>query len=131
MRHRNIKFELDAHPDLPVVIGIPDQLRQVVLNLFMNAIDAMPDGGNLKVQTRYAAERDQILLVVKDTGTGINPNLLPHIFEPYITDKNTGTGLGLTITRDIIHQHHGEIRAENDGGGGAMFKVWLPIRKEE
>jgi signal transduction histidine kinase len=62
-----------------------------------------------------------------DTGSGIDPQLLPHIFEPFITDKDKGTGLGLTISYDIIQQHHGEIQAENNPQGGAIFKVWLPV----
>ena len=70
------------------------------------------------------------MFAVTDTGPGIDPQILPHIFEPFITSKESGTGLGLTITHDIIHQHHGEIRVENDPECGAVFKVWLPIHAE-
>lgn len=68
--------------------------------------------------------------MVADTGPGIDPALLPRIFEPFITDKENGTGLGLAITDDIIRRHIGEILAENNTDRGATFKVWLPIKKE-
>jgi signal transduction histidine kinase len=64
---------------------------------------------------------------VRDTGPGIDPEILPSIFEPFITSKSTGTGLGLTITLDIIQQHHGRIEVENNPEQGATFKVWLPV----
>jgi signal transduction histidine kinase len=73
----------------------------------------------------------EILFSVRDTGPGINPDILPAIFDPFVTSKSTGTGLGLTITHDIIQQHHGRIEAENQAGGGAIFNVWLPIEDEE
>jgi signal transduction histidine kinase len=66
---------------------------------------------------------------VKDTGPGVDPEILPRIFDAFITSKHTGTGLGLTITRDIIQQHHGRITAENAAGGGATFSVWLPVHR--
>jgi two-component system C4-dicarboxylate transport sensor histidine kinase DctB len=102
-----------------------------MLNLFMNAIEAMQMTGMLTVQTQSLPDQDQILLSVMDTGPGISPDILPDIFEPFVTNKITGTGLGMTITRDIILQHHGEIQAENNPQGGAVFKIWLPIKKQE
>ncbi len=130
MRHSEIKFEFHPDPDLPLVPGVHDQIRQVILNLFVNAIEAMPTGGILKVETRQLRGEDRILIVVADTGPGIDPALLPRIFEPFITDKENGTGLGLAITDDIIRRHIGEILAENNTDRGATFKVWLPIKKE-
>jgi len=101
-----------------------------MLNLFMNAIEAMDPGGKLIVQTQNSRPEDnKILITVADTGAGISPEVLPEIFEPFITDKDTGTGLGLSISRDIILQHHGAIEAENRPQGGAAFKVWLPAKK--
>jgi signal transduction histidine kinase len=85
----------------------------------------------LTVQTQSLPDQDQILLTVMDTGPGISPDILPDIFEPFVTNKITGTGLGMTITRDIILQHHGDIQAENNPQGGAVFKIWLPIKKQE
>ncbi len=131
MRRQDIRFVLVADPELPKVAGIPDQLRQVVLNLFMNAIEAMPSGGCLTVQTQALIKDGQVLLIFQDTGTGIDPTILPHIFDPFISNKQSGTGLGLTITYDIIRQHHGGLRAENNPDGGATFQVWLPIGRRE
>jgi signal transduction histidine kinase len=128
LRHSDIRFEFQPGHDLPVISGIPEQLRQVILNLFMNAIDAMRNGGRFTVRSEHLAQQKKVLLTFMDTGSGIDPQLLPHIFEPFITDKDKGTGLGLTISYDIIQQHHGEIQAENDPQGGAVFKVWLPVK---
>ena len=130
MRHHKIVFEFCPEMDLPVLIGIPDQIRQALLNLFMNAIDAMESGGRLLVETQYLAELKQIVLMVSDTGRGISADILPHLFEPFTTDKTAGTGLGMTITRDIVLQHHGQIKAENKPKGGALFTVWLPASRE-
>jgi two-component system NtrC family sensor kinase len=131
MRHKNITFEFIPDLELPVVPGIPDQIRQIVLNLFMNAVEAMQTGGHLTVYTKRLPDEDRILFQVKDTGPGIDPGILPHIFEPFTTNKENGTGLGLTITADIIRRHNGEIKAENNPGGGATFRVWLPKDRKE
>ncbi|MEO5888518.1 MAG: GAF domain-containing protein [Anaerolineales bacterium] len=127
MRQKEIAFEFVPDPDLPNVLGLSDQIRQVVLNLFLNAIEVMQPGGCLTVQTRGLLPQNEVLLSVKDTGPGIDLQILPRIFDPFITGKHTGTGLGLTITHDIVEQHHGRIEAKNDPQGGAMFNVWLPI----
>ncbi|HKY53784.1 MAG TPA: ATP-binding protein, partial [Anaerolineales bacterium] len=129
MRQKEIVFEFFPDPALPIVSGLSDQIRQVVLNLFLNSIEIMKPGGRLTVQTRGLAQKNEVFFSVKDTGPGIDPEILPKIFDPFITSKHTGTGLGLTITHDIIEQHHGRIQAENntDGQGGATFKVWLPV----
>jgi len=129
-RHKEIAFEFSPDPELPAVPCMPDQIKQVMLNLIMNAVEAMPSGGKLMVQTQNMPEQDQILVSVTDNGVGIDPNSLTQIFEPFFTNKSTGTGIGLTITRDIIHQHRGEILAENNSQGGATFKVWLPATKK-
>jgi signal transduction histidine kinase len=130
MRHNQIAFEFFPDPELPAISGIADQIRQVVLNIFLNAIEIMKPGGCLTVQTQSLLSQKEILFSVKDTGPGINPEIMPAIFEPFITNKSTGTGLGLTITHDIIQQHHGRIEAENHVAGGAIFNVWLPIDEE-
>jgi len=127
MRHNGIRFDFKPDPDLPVISGIPEQLRQVILNLFMNAIEAMREGGQLTVQSEHLPPQEKILLTFTDSGAGIDSQLLPHIFEPFITSKDMGTGLGLTITYDIIQQHRGEIQAENYPQGGATFRIWLPV----
>ena len=93
----------------------------------MNAVEAMQGGGSITVETRFMPDEEQILLSVSDTGPGIDPEVLPRIFEPFVTSKATGTGLGLAISYDIIRQHGGAISAENNPQGGAIFKVRLPI----
>jgi signal transduction histidine kinase len=127
LRHKDISFEFIPDDDLPAVAGISDQLRQVVLNLLLNAVESMQAGGHLTVQTEGLIEQREVLLSVSDSGPGIDQEILPKIFDPFITSKNTGTGLGLTITHDIIEQHHGRIEAANKPAGGAVFRVWLPI----
>jgi PAS domain S-box-containing protein len=130
MRQKEIAFEFVPDPDLPNVSGLSDQIRQVILNLFFNAIEVMKPGGRLTVQTRGMIQQNEVFLSVKDTGPGIDAEILPKIFDPFITSKHTGTGLGLTITHDIIEQHHGRIKAENDPEGGATFNVWLPMHEK-
>lgn len=132
MRQKEIVFEFLPDSDLPSVSGLSDQIRQVMLNLFLNAIEVMKPGGRLTVITRSLPEQNEVLLTVQDTGPGIDPEILPHIFEPFITSKHTGTGLGLTITHDIIEQHHGRIEVANNplGQGGAIFNIWLPIHEK-
>lgn len=127
MRHNEITFEFHPDPELPVFRGISDQIRRAVLNLFINAIEAMQAGGHIIVCTQHFPEDNRILLSIQDTGTGIDPEILPQIFEPFFTSKKTGTGLGLSITSEIIHQHDGEIQVENNQQAGATFKIWFPV----
>jgi signal transduction histidine kinase/GTP-sensing pleiotropic transcriptional regulator CodY len=129
LRHHEIAFEFIPETDLPDIFGLPDQIRQVMLNLFLNAIEVMKPGGYLTVETRFIPSQREVMFTVKDTGPGISSEILPRIFDAFITSKETGTGLGLTITHDIIQQHHGRIEAENHPQGGAVFKVWLPVEE--
>ena len=130
LRHKKIAFEFHPDPDLPLVYGLADQIRQVTLNLLMNATEAVSMGGRLIVTTEKAENRE-ILLSVSDNGPGIDPVLLPHIFDAFVTSKDSGTGLGLTITYDIVHRHRGRIQAVNNPTGGATFKIWLPTIQTE
>jgi signal transduction histidine kinase len=106
-------------------------LQQVFLNLFLNAVDAMPNGGTLTVRTLYDAPADAIRIEIKDTGTGIDPEILGRIFRPFLTTKSKGTGLGLAICKQMIEQHGGSIGAENDPAGGALFRIGLPVKRGE
>jgi signal transduction histidine kinase len=116
---------------LPRTMADPVQLQQVFLNLFLNAADAMPDGGTLEVRTLYDAPADSIRIDIRDTGTGIDPEILGRIFRPFLTTKSKGTGLGLAICKQMIEQHGGSIGAENDPAGGALFRIVLPVRRGE
>jgi signal transduction histidine kinase/ActR/RegA family two-component response regulator len=127
-----IRLRLSLQPDLPRVSGDSVQLEQVLMNLAVNARDAMPSGGSLSLRTFRDAD-GQVCLEVQDTGTGIPENLLPHIFEPFVTTKDftKGTGLGLAMVFGIVKAHQGQVRAENRLGGGARFLVSLPPARPE
>jgi PAS domain S-box-containing protein len=114
------------------VKGISDQLKQVFLNISLNAADAMqPEGGQLFVDLIMSDDHSQVGVVFKDTGPGIAPEVQDKLFEPFITTKEKGLGLGLVICYDIIRQHNGRIDVHSQPGEGATFTVWLPVTKEE
>ena len=121
-----IALELAVEEPLPWLLGDPVQLELALLNLINNGLDAMPDGGTLTVTARAAGTATRI--EVSDSGPGISDELLPRIFEPWVTTKpmGRGTGLGLSITREVIAAHGGSISAENVPGAGARFVVELP-----
>lgn len=128
LRKNNVTFEFQPDEDLPIIMALSDQIRQVVLNLLMNGVEAMPNGGKLTVRTQYLIETNEILMSVCDNGVGISPAILPYIFDPFITNKKRGTGIGLTISHDIVLKHRGRLIAENNIlTPGATFKVWLPV----
>ena len=130
LRHKNISFEFHPDTNLPCATGLRDHLKQVMLNLFINAVEAMPEGGHLCVDTFSLLSKSEVVFSIMDNGTGIDANLLPKIFDPFVTNKETGTGLGLTISHEIIEQHRGRIMAENVPAGGAKLTVWLPVWTE-
>ena len=113
-----------------VVLGDPEKLKQVVLNLVMNALEAMKDGGKLSVRVACAAAGEgQVNLAVSDTGVGIDPAVMGQVFDPFFTTKEAGTGLGLSIVRKIVDQHGGEVRIDSERGVGTRVTVILPLRK--
>ncbi len=127
LRHNSIEFKFEADPDLPYIPGIRDQLKQVLLNLSLNAVEAMPSGGRLTIRTRYESAANQVLLAIQDTGLGIAPDIMANVFDPFFTTKESGTGLGLTITYDIIQRHKGRVEIESEAGKGTLFNIWLPV----
>ena len=125
---QNVRVELDLSPDLPPVLMAPPAVVQVLRNLTANAIQAMPDGGRLRISTRLDSGLRRVEVEVADTGKGLEPEVLAHLFEPFYTTKPSGTGLGLAIAREIALAHRGEIRAESrPGSPGASFILALPL----
>jgi hypothetical protein len=120
-----VRLSVDLAPELPAVLGDADTLQQVVLNLVTNARDALAGGGDIEILTRLRAP-DVIELVVADTGPGIAPEDLPRLFDPFFTTKPAGTGLGLSVTDGIVHEHSGTIDVESSPGRGTRFIVTFP-----
>ena len=123
-----VTVEREVAPDLAPVWADRDQVLQLLLNLFRNALDAMPGGGTLVLSAR--AEGEFAALSVKDSGSGIAAVDLPHVFEPYFTKKEGGTGLGLAIAQRIAEEHGGKLSVESRPGAGATFTLHLPSAKE-
>lgn len=133
-----VKTRLDRTEGLPLVDGDADRLQQVLINLLLNAVQAMPDGGTLAIETQAirrtrpgletAAEQGFVVLVVTDTGVGIPDAIRDKIFDPFYTTKegHGGTGLGLAVCSGIVKEHDGWIDVEDAPGGGAVFRVYLP-----
>ncbi len=123
---RQIQVIRELDPELPTVYASPGQMGEVLLNLVLNAQDAMPEGGQLYVRTW--AQDGQVHLQVADTGIGIPPEVLEHLFEPFFTTKGEqGSGLGLAISESIVRDHGGVIRVESRSGQGSTFTVILPV----
>jgi signal transduction histidine kinase len=122
---RGIDLRLRVPADLPQVRWDADQMKQVLLNLVRNGVAAMPHGGSLTITVR--AEAAGLTLTVEDTGEGVPADLLPRIFEPYVTTKTTGLGLGLAIARRIVEAHGGRIGVESRVGQGTRFTLTLPL----
>lgn len=149
LRVSNVRVELDLDPQLPLVLGDPHQLQQVFLNLTNNAHQAMPEGGRFRVTSRVAPmgelpettrrlaaqapfsihTRQWVELSFSDTGRGIAVEHLPRIFDPFFTTKGVGegTGLGLSVSYGIVHEHGGEIHVQSRVGEGSAFTIHLPI----
>jgi two-component system sensor histidine kinase AtoS len=125
----NVVKKLDA--GLPKTVADPMQLQQVFVNLLINSVDSMPDGGSLTVETSYEPARKLIQVSISDTGTGIRREYMDKIFEPFFTTKGRGTGLGLPITKRLVEQNNGAISVDNNPNGGAIFKVSLPLKRLE
>ena len=124
-----IQLQLAAADDLPLIQCDAAQIEQVLLALIMNAIDAMPRGGNLWISTRLDPSSSEYCIVVRDDGTGIDPDILSQIFEPFLTTKESGkgVGLGLAVSNNIVERHDGRIDVQSDLGKGTTFTIRLPM----
>ncbi len=124
-----IQLNLELDEELPTVHCDPAQIEQVLLALMMNAIDAMPRGGNLWIRSRSLPQSQQVELQVRDDGTGIAPEVLSKLFEPFTTTKDIGkgVGLGLAISHSIVERHNGQIVVDSEVGRGTSFYIFLPL----
>ncbi len=140
-KKRHIAIDNQVGKEIPKILMDPDQIQQVFLNITINAIQSMPNGGILTISAsrkNYQEVEDKInktiqcdkVLAVKiqDTGKGISSEDLPYIFEPFFTNKTKGTGLGLSISRKIVQEHGGEITVESEVGKGSLFTLYLPMK---
>ncbi|HTM56935.1 MAG TPA: ATP-binding protein [Candidatus Udaeobacter sp.] len=128
-----VKLTREYAEDLPQVVVDPDLMQQVFLNLCLNAVQAMPEGGELTVTTavrRYRTRRSMVDVSFHDTGVGIPRELMEKIFDPFFTTRSMGTGLGLPISVQIVRDAGGLITAKNNSGGGATLRVSLPVSAE-
>lgn len=132
---QNIKVSKEFFPDSLMVRGDLDQLQQILLNLYLNAIQAMPKGGQLRVFTALkriqreelgGEDREYVIIGVNDSGVGMEKELLNNIFNPFFTTKANGTGLGLMVVQGIVRDHEGWVEVESEVGKGSVFKIYLP-----
>src|SRR5581483_12393687 len=112
--------------DVPKISGAASELREVILNLIFNAVDAMPQGGQITIRT--GVQEGQVFIEVEDSGTGMTEETRRHCLEPFYTTKGEkGTGLGLAITYGIVHRHAGIIRINSELNHGTQFRIILPV----
>jgi signal transduction histidine kinase len=135
LQHRQITVERLDSGELPLVQANPDHLKQVFLNLVLNAMDAMPAGGMLRVRTSLdqihlgGGEKPQeaVCVEISDTGHGMPPEIQARLFEPFFTTKEDGAGLGLSVSYNIVEAHQGQISVTSGEGAGTTFSILLPV----
>ena len=126
LNRNQVAFTFTPDDDLPQIPLNRDQIKQVLLNLCFNALEAMPEGGDLDLRTLQDPGSGGVWLTVRDTGIGIRAEDIPNIFDPFFTTKKGGSGLGLSICFDIIQRHGGTITVESEIGASTTLRVWLP-----
>jgi two-component system NtrC family sensor kinase len=142
LQHSGVTVERQWAADLPLIQANPDHLKQVFLNLVLNAIDAMPQGGMLRISTAVdwihgdnsgsgsatlGLPIQAVRIEFNDTGAGMSPEVQSRLFEPFFTSKEHGSGLGLSISYGIIEAHNGQIRVQSQEGVGTTFTILLPV----
>jgi signal transduction histidine kinase len=128
MKTRGIRVTTGFSSKLTTILAVNSQLEQVFLNLVLNAYDAMPAGGELHISARPV--QDTVEILVQDSGTGVPEELRSRIFDPFVSSKQSGTGLGLSVSYGIVSAHGGSLDLLPDRGPGACFRVILPIKEE-
>jgi two-component system NtrC family sensor kinase len=127
LEHGAVLVHTYLRPDLPPVPMVADQITQVFLNIVINAIEAMPSGGDLSLETALAENGEWALIRFRDTGAGMSSEEVTNLFEPFYTTKSDGTGLGLAISYGIVERHGGMIDVSSQPGQGTTFVVRLPM----
>lgn len=127
LRHRSITAQADFGEGLPPVRAVARHVYQVVLNLLLNAMDAMPNGGTLGLRTRRALGSNGVEIDISDSGPGISSDVLAHIFDPFASPGRRGTGLGLFVTYGLVRRHGGRIQVDSTPGRGSQFRVIFPV----
>jgi signal transduction histidine kinase len=125
---QGVELQFDAPRELPTLEADPGQLQQVLYNLIFNALDVLAEGGTINVTVDLEPRLRDTLMVIRvaDDGPGLPPGIEDRLFEPFVSTKDSGLGLGLSICRRIVESHSGSIRARNGATGGAVFEVRLP-----
>jgi PAS domain S-box-containing protein len=132
LQNQQVPWEQGPGPEILIVNCDADQIKQVFINIGMNAIEAMqPDGGILSVQVIRSEDGRQAGVIFRDTGPGIPPEILQNLFEPFFTTKSSGLGLGLSICYELVLRHNGKITAESQVNVGSVFTVWLPLAEDQ
>jgi signal transduction histidine kinase len=126
--HSAVQLRKEVSRNMPSFHGDPEMVKQMLLNLVINAVQAMPDGGEVVLSAWV--EGDQLLVGVRDHGCGIKAEIKDKIFDPFFTTKEAGTGLGLAVAHQIVEQHGGVLKAEANPDGGMTFFALLPVRRE-
>jgi two-component system sensor histidine kinase HydH len=128
---KSIEIQTGISDNIRTAFFDPDRVNQVLLNLYLNSLDAMEDSGRLSVDVFAGEQNSELAIKVSDSGYGINREDLAHIFDPYFTTKSTGTGLGLAIAHNIVEAHGGRIAVKSDPGQGTAFTIYLPMTSED
>jgi two-component system NtrC family sensor kinase len=129
-RNQNVEVVWQGGDDLPQIPMVRDRIQQVVLNLVLNALEAMPEGGELRIRAARTSDPPGVEAAFTDTGVGIPPEHLDHLFEAFGSTKPEGVGLGLYVTRNIVREHEGWIDVDSEVAEGTTFTVWLPREGE-
>jgi signal transduction histidine kinase len=126
LQARGIRVSTGFSSKLVPILAVTSQMEQVFINLILNAYDAMPDGGELRISARLV--REMVEIQVHDTGPGVPEEIRGRIFEPFVSTKDSGTGLGLSVSYGIVAAHGGSLDLVLDRGPGACFRIILPIK---
>jgi signal transduction histidine kinase len=131
IKDKQIKFNLELSPDISQIQADEDQVRQILMNVIINAIQAIPKKGEIKIKTEKIPLKGEpaIKLIIEDSGIGITEKDFNQIFDPFFSTKEKGSGLGLSIVYKLVEAHQGEIKVESKEGEGTKFIILLPQKE--